>query len=333
MIGGINLAPEERLLDGTLLVELIRLWLERADIKKITREHYKDKVDHFVGWWTDVGPRQKYILSRDDLKRFNRHLTLTGLSFTSRNDVMRRLKTMFKWAKSQHMLDHDYSDWIPEVEGRKQLRTIPALDQVFHLIRSLDSLENPERSKALIALQLGVGMRRAETSSVNVESIEFYGDGSGTIIVPVTKQTESDNQPEQRLTAFDAATGQHIRPLYDKLKGEGVVSGPFLRKLTQPSQRLMPMGVYRATKAIFRQTGIADHIEGCQDLRRLFYTSYLRFGGDKDLLKKQVGHSSQDVGAFYDYRDAADLRNDISSVYAVAAAHTLTLHVTIPTGL
>ena len=128
------------------------------------------------------------------LAQFNRWLTDTArtkrgepLSYHTRNDVLRRMKQMLRWAKSTGRIPVDLSDWIPAAEGSAPLRVAPDMAAVEQLIAAAASRSGP-RDMAILAVFLGTGMRRAEASALDVTDVTLYADLSGTLAIRKAKK-------------------------------------------------------------------------------------------------------------------------------------------------
>lgn len=321
----IRLNPERPTLDARQLDALIALWLHDRNrrLSRKTYAGYADKIRYFREWWAVTGEPVHWQLTEELLVDFNRHLAEKQsrfgipLGYNTRKDCLRRLRQCLLWAYKNGYVQKNYSHWVPAPEGSAPMRTAAPLDQLCLLIRATDRSPYPTRDRAMLAVLLGTGVRRAECASINVEWVQMNADGSGELQVEAKKVGQ--REVHRRLVAFDAPTGQYIRAHIDTMmapKGALFVSG-------RSGRRLKPIGVYRAIKRLIMMAGLGDQIQGPHDLRRNFTTYYNRHRRGEShgqLLSKQLGHSSYRMTATYSLQDVEDVREAIISPFALLAA-------------
>lgn len=319
-MASINLAPPEPTLDAKQLDGLCALWLAHGvSTRSDTATGYAYKVQWFRDWWAREGPRRGWELRQRDMDEFAAYLTTvtsrTGkpLSYHSRNDVLRRLRQMFKWALARGYTEgRDYSAWIPAAEGVPPKRIPVPLAALRDLFAAASSSTNPARDRTILALLIGTGIRRGECASVRVEDITLYADGSG--VMYVTGKHTRGNLDGRRGLAIDATTGKHIAAYLDMTRQS---AGPLFRGRKGP---LTTQSIYRVVKRCVETAGLEQYIQGCHDLRRAFATHYSRmFRGDgyADILRRQMGHTHYRMTSQYNLMDADDLRASIVSPLAI----------------
>lgn len=325
--GTINREPHTYTLHAIDLNWLIQTYVEECRTKldnQFTVDCYASKLQWFTSWWNDTGPRQLWMLHQSDLIAFERHLrsvksakTKRPLAWHTRNDVLRRLREMFHWAKASHYTDRDYADWVPRASGGPPKRRALSVTDLIRLLAAADQSTNPLRDKAMAAVMMGMGLRRVEVVNLNIEDVVIEADMSGYAHV-FGKRTRANHSGE-RDAAFDAPTGKLLAAHLDQ---QGFQRGPLFRN--PEGKRLSAQGVYRAVKKMAEAAGLADQMQACHDLRRAFATYSARNAKDKDAAdrrRRQLGHASFSQTAEYELLDVEDLRrNFISPMGAMPAS-------------
>jgi integrase/recombinase XerD len=286
-----------------------------------TVDCYACKLRWFVEWWELAGPAKEWLLHQSDLEAFERYLreavsgrTKRKLAWHSRNDVLRRLREMFHWAVSRDYIDRDYAEWVPKADGGPPKRRAAGVNALVRLLEEAGDSATGSRDRAMIAMLMGMGLRRGEIVNLNVEDVVIEADSSGYAHVH-GKRTKA-NADGSRDAAFDAATG---RILVAYLDATSYRHGPLFRGPS--NRRLSAQGVYRRVKTIIERAGLSDQIIACHDLRRAFTTYYARNrrGSDSaDRLRRQLGHASYSQTADYALLDVDDIRKDLISPVSLA---------------
>lgn len=325
----IKLTQPDPALDGRHLEELIDLWLEDVaqSATPSTAAGYRQKTDHFVHWWREEGPASDWQITRRKLGEFGRHLATqpsarTGrpASYNQQNDVIRRLRQMFRWAYERGYTAIDHGPWLPAPQGQPPKRTAASLADLGRLLEAAGQSSHPERDRALLAVLIGTGARRAEAATIQIEHIQIAADGSGT--AAITGKRTKANKDGRRQIAFDRATGRYIADLLDHdRRSAGAL-------FVQDDGR--PMGtqaVHRAVKRAIQRAGLEEKITGAHDLRRAFATHLARqanAGGDStlsaDLIRRQMGHTSYAMTGRYALIDVEDIRETLRSPLAMMEA-------------
>ena len=322
----INLQPQEPELEGGDLLQLIDCWIAdlATRLPAATVDGYTVKLHYFVQWWDVSGARYQWKVSRQTLTQFNRWLTDTArtrggepLSYHTRNDVLRRMKQMLRWAKSTDRVPVDLSDWIPAVEGSAPLRVAPDMAAVEKLIETGQA--SGPRDMAILAVLLGTGIRRAEASGLDVTDITLYADLSGTLAIHKAKKVRN-RTVQARLVAFDTTTGHYLAAWLDHLPP----AGPYFPSshVDREGDRLTPAGIYKVVRRIIADAGLSEVIQGPHDLRRLFATTFARHrrgAAYDDLLSRQLGHSAYSMTRHYVLTDVGDIRANLISPLSLAS--------------
>lgn len=320
----IRLNPERPSLDARDLDALIMLWLKdrHRRLAAKTATGYEEKIRYFREWWASNGEALEWKLTEDALLDFNHHLSGlisrfgAPLAYHTRKDCLRRLRQMLIWAHAKRHVNNDYSNMVPAPDGSAPMRVVAPLDCLRRLIEATDRSPYPTRDRAILAVLLGAGVRRAECSSINLEWVRIDADCSGELQVAAKKV--NNREVHMRTVAFDAATGKYIAAQMDTIMGN---RGPLFP--SRRGDRLTPIGVYRVVKNLITLADLNAQIQGPHDLRRYFATYYSRKRrgeGHGQLLSKQLGHSSYRMTAQYSLQDVEDIREVIVSPFALLEA-------------
>lgn len=305
----IRLSPDSNpRLDGRSLLSLIDLYIaDRAQRRQYkTAIGYQRKLAHFADWWQATGPGCGYILTDTLLVDFARHLerktSARGkpLSWHSRNDVHRRLRSMFSWAQRRGYIAEDWSGYVPAARGSEPARVAVGLDVVSAMLDAASSTSYPARNRAIVAVLAGTGIRCEECAALRVEEVTVYADRCGLMRLTVAKNDR------ERVVAFDSFVGDY---LVKHLDGLSRSSGP-LWPSRVGAAALTPSGVYKVLRSLAHHAGVEKRIQGAHDLRRLFATRWietLKGEGYARLLQKQMGHASFAMTTKYILQDVGEV--------------------------
>lgn len=329
--GAIQRTPDTPTLDARDLVWLIRCYIESCRERldhKITVNGYEYQLNWFIDWWEVEGPGRDWLLRPDDFLRFERYLrtavsaaTKKPISYHTRHTIVKRLREMFGWALQHGYVDRDYAKWVPAAYGSKPVRKAARIGQLHKLLAVAgigpggQTHRDTLRNRAIVAMLMGMGLRRAELCKITIERIVLEQDNSG--YVPVVGKRTKANTTGKRDAAFDAATGAII---VEYLVDCGRKSGPlFLGKRGTP---LTPQGVYKVVKGAIERAGLSAQMVGPHDLRYAFATHYRRTRKSQnsaDLLQMQLGHANASQTNEYTLLEIDDIRADIVSPIALFA--------------
>ena len=313
----INLAPPQATLDGRNLPDLIAAWLTaqraRSDLTRATVDGYADKLAWFTDWWQSVGPWCGWELSEPSLHDFAAWLERTPSAtghppaYNTRNDILRRLKQMFRWAFRRGYTDRDFSPWVPAPNGSAPLRARVGLEELAALMAAAGRSACPVRDRALLALFIGTGVRRAEAVGLDVADLRMDADLSGAATVRLAKRVRG-RDVRGRVVAFDGWTGNYLVKLLDTYPA---ATGPLFR-VPEGDARIGPQAAYRIVRRAITRAGLTGKLQGPHDLRRHFAT-YAALGVQTDplaarLLSRQLGHAQFSMTDRYVLHDAEDLR-------------------------
>ena len=308
-IHSINLAPRSSRLYAREIETLAEAYL--ADLarrrQQKTAAGYRIKLGYFLDWWRSAGPGRNFLLGADDLIEFARHLETvtkeTGetIGFHSRNDALRRLRQMLRWAFTRGYVPVDYSAEVPPAPGGPPAHRPLDLDTLAAILEAAHLSSQPRRNQAIIAVLAGTGARCEEAAAIQIEQVTSYADQSGLISLTLTKNDDP------RLVAFDAATGAYLCAWLDALPPKGPLFPSRTGGMENP---LTPSGIYKIVLGLATDAGVRSQIRGPHDLRRMFATQWsrkLRGESYGQLLQKQLGHASWATTQRYSLQDSGDI--------------------------
>lgn len=321
-IGTIRRSPSVPTLQAADLNWLVGEYLswQRTQLdNQMTVDCYACKLRWFTDWWQEIGPTKEWLLRQTDLEQFEKYLrsavsprTGRKLSWHTRNDVLRRLREVFHWACEKDYTEKNYAEWVPKADGGPPKRKAAGVSELTRLLLEAGYSPLATRDRAMIALFIGMGLRRGEVVNLNIEDVVIEADMSGYARV-VGKKTRA-NPTGRRDAAFDSATGKILAAHLDAMPAR---FGALFRGMS--NKRLSAQGVYRRVKLLIERAGLEDQIQACHDLRRAFATYYARTrrGSDSaDRLRRQLGHASYSQTTEYQLLDVDDIRRDLVSPVA-----------------
>lgn len=319
----IRLDPDEDVVDGRLLDDLLERWLQHCATKSSagSLSGYRQKIAHFRRWWAKAGPANDWRLTPSLCAAFEMDLRSirgkTGelLGYGTRRSVINHLRSAFKWSFDTGRIGVSCRAWFPSPDGEATKRAAASLQQLEYLMECAGQSKTPARDQAILAIFIGVGLRRIECARLDAEHIIFCADGTG--LADVTGKRTKANKSGKRQVAFDAITMSYLAR---HLVESGITAGPVFRQ-KRGSKRLGIIGLYRIVKAAIIRAGLEKRIQGCHDLRRAFTTHFTRLrpgAAYADMLRRQLGHKYYRETAGYNLMDADDLRPHIISPLAQA---------------
>lgn len=337
-IGKINRAPEKPAFDLSDYEWLIEQWL--ADCARRSRAEtvrgYRQKTNYFRDWWAKVGPVHNWLISEVIFQEFEVHLRnhrswlRKPLAYHTRRDAISRCGEMLRWAYNAEIISYDVGKWLPTAQGSPPVRHAATLEQLQRLFDAAGRTNWPERSRAILALLLGAGLRRKESVAVEsddsgyadgvyadrdvdekaltgllIEKINFYADHSGLLNV-VGKRTAA-NPSGIRQVAFDPVVGKYLLAYLDDL---GETRGPFLRHARFKERPVGHRGVYYVVKEMIALAGLEDVIDACHQLRRNYSHYWVKLMDSPlgaDMLRRNLGHKQFKQTTEYTMVDASDI--------------------------
>ena len=304
-------------IDAENLIPLIDLFLADSAKKNsaITIHNQRYQLSFLRRWWSVVGPKTGWILTKDSFTDFVVWLEAQPnrqgkqLSLNTMNRALKLTRQILHWAAKQEYMQSDVAAWVPMSKRRDSKpfkRELPDLAELNRLFRAADESSNPSRDKCILAILIGTGVRRNECAMLDLKDIHFdQGKRSGSIDVLYAK----GNKP--RKVRFDEITGKY---LIAHIMARGKHPGPLFR--SQRSNRLTTKGLHNAVKGIIARAGLAKKLQGAHDFRRLFATFWMqahRGEGYAQPLSLQLGHTDPKMTLHYSKQTVKDVEQTFVS--------------------
>ncbi len=251
-----------------------------------SRRAYGQALDHFFAW---LSSRQQSAFSRALVQEYRAALIASGLAASTINLRLAAIRKLAWEASENGWLAAEAAASIARVKGVRRLgvRTGNWLtrEQAAELLRLPDPAAlKGKRDRAILALLLACGLRRAEVSRLTVECFELR-DGRWVLPDLASKGNRLRTVPvpgwvKALADAWAEAAGIRAGPLFRPvLKGGAVQARPLTEKAV--------WCVVREYAARLGLPHLAPH-----DLRRTCARLCRAAGGDLEQIQFLLGHAS-----------------------------------------
>lgn len=313
----INLTKRVVEIDAAALIPLIDLFLADSTIKHtpLTLHNQRYQLSLFRRWWEQAGPACAYVITKDKLAEFTKWLEMQPnrqadvLSVSTINRAVKMARQCLTWAFDCGYITTAVASWIPtstRLDAPTQPKELPAGAELAALFRAAEDSGNPARNKAILAVIIGTGVRRAECANLNLQDVKFDKEKrSGSLFIAKGKGHKA------RTVRFDEYTGKY---LIAHITTSGKRPGPLFRGIRH--NRLGPKAVYDVVKKLAAAAGLEAKIQGPHDLRRLFATHWTRTHrgeGFVQPLSLQLGHVDPKMTLHYSKQTLADTEQVFTS--------------------
>ncbi len=272
-----------------------------------SQESYGHAIDEFTGWYCSE-PRLAF--NRTVMLRYRFFLEQKQLAPSTINVRLAAVRRLAYEAADSGLLSPELAAGIRRVKGAKRLGKRVGnwltLDQARSLIQRSSNTESnlrAKRDRAIIALLLGCGLRRAECVSLRVEDLELRDDHWIIAdLVGKARHVRTIPVPTWVKNAVDDWTA----PI-------GIVTGYLFRKVTRTdricAERLSAKAVWHIVKRAAKRASI-DKLSP-HDLRRSCAKFCHMAGGELEQIQFLLGHVSiqtteQYLGCKQKLRDAVN---------------------------
>lgn len=235
-------------------------WLSVSDVEELTIRQYKD-----------------YII----------FLSSSGIKSTSVNTNMRAVKAFYNYLIDEELIG-DCSRKLKLIKQQKQ-EIIPLSDEeIQRLLSCFDVSDTLElRNKCLTLLMLDCGLRRSELCRLKVSDVDFV---QNSLLV-------NGKGGKQRLVPMGDLTFRCLESYFHRTgpRRSGKISAPFF--LDRRGNGIDINVVKMVFQDLKERTGIQrlhPHL-----LRHTFATLYLVDGGNLEMLRCILGHSSISITQIY----------------------------------
>jgi site-specific recombinase XerD len=252
-----------------------------------SRRAYSRAVEDFTGWWEAKPGRPP--LSRALVQEYRSVLAESGMASSTINVRLAALRKLASEAADNGLLDPALAAGISRVRGAGRLGVRAGnwltREQARELLAQPDaSTLKGKRDRAMLALLLGCGLRRAELVNLTIDRIQqrearwvivdLMGKGNRVRTVPVPAWVK------EAIDLWIAAAGIRDGPVFRRISGAGVMG----------EGRLTEQPVWWVVKEYAAGIGVASLAP--HDLRRTCAKLCRKAGGDLEQIQMLLGHAS-----------------------------------------
>jgi site-specific recombinase XerD len=251
-----------------------------------SRRAYERALTDFFSWHRGVGRPQ---LNKAVVQRYAAELREAGMSSSSVNQRLSAIRKLALEAADNGALDPQIASGIRAIKGSRQEGRRTGNWLTREQAQMWLSAPDPQtlkglRDRALLAVLIGCGLRRAEAASLSFDHVQ-QRDGRWVLVDLIGKRDKirSVPIPNWTKTAIDAwsqtsgvAEGLVFRAVNkgDRLMGDGITPQAIRNIVTDYAGKL-------------EHAGIAPH-----DLRRTFAKLAYKGGAALDQIQLSLGHES-----------------------------------------
>jgi len=251
-----------------------------------SRRAYRRALEDFFHWHRGAGrPR----LDKSTVQRYTAMLRDAGMAASSVNQRLSAIRRLATEAEDTGLLDPQVANGIRAVKGarREGRRTGNWLtrDEAQQWLNAPDTrTRKGKRDRALLAVLIGCGLRRAEAAALSFEHVQ-QRDGRWVLVDLVGKRDKVRSVPmpgwaKAAIDAWSEASGVREGLVFRAVnKGDRVVGGG-----------ITAQAIYNTIidyAEVLEKKGVAPH-----DLRRTFAKLAHKGGAPIDQIQLSLGHES-----------------------------------------
>lgn len=251
-----------------------------------SRRAYERHLREFIAWH---GATQQMELNKATVQRYAAELRDSGLSPATINQRLSAIRKLAQEAADNGALDAQIANGIRAVKGIRHEGTRTgnwlAKQQAQELLQAPDTdMLKGLRDRAILALLLGCGLRRAEAASLSFDRIQ-QRDGRWVLVDLVGKRNKLRSVPmpnwtKQAIDEYANAGALSEEIVFRPINKGGRVTGGWLT-----DQAIYNIVVHYAGKLNLGK--LAPH-----DLRRTFAKLAHKGGSGLDQIQLSLGHGS-----------------------------------------
>ena len=251
-----------------------------------SQESYRHAIDEFIGWYCS---EPRLALNRTVVLRYRFFLEQSNLAPSTINVRLAAVRRLAYDAADSGLLSPELAAGIRRVKGAKRLGVRIgnwlSIDQSRTLLQ-MSSLETArgKRDRAILALLIGCGLRRAEVAGLRTEDLQSREEycviadliGKGKHIRTVPVPTWAKRAVDKWTEVAGISTGRIFRRVnrFGKIWGEGIT----------------PKAIWHVVKAAALRAGIQNLAP--HDLRRTCARRCHVAGGELEQIQFLLGHAS-----------------------------------------
>jgi len=251
-----------------------------------SQESYRHAIDEFIGWYCSE-PRLAF--NRTVVLRYRFFLEQRNLAPSTINVRLAAVRRLAYEAADTGLLSPELAAGIRRVKGAKRLGVRIgnwlSIDQARDLMRGLAmGTARGKRDRAILALPIGCGLRRAELVALKKDDFQLREDhwvladliGKGKHIRPVPVPARA----KRAVDDWTEASGANGNPIFRRVNRLGQVWG----------EGITPKAIWHVVKAAAAQAGIQNLAP--HDLRRTCARLCHLAGGELEQIQFLLGHAS-----------------------------------------
>lgn len=283
------------------------LKLERS-LSEHSIEAYLNDVAKLEQYFQALGQTLNVnTLKLKDLREFISWLNALGLQASSQARILSGIKAFFNYLMIEEIISEDPTSLIEAPKLSRKLPDTLNITEINALLDAIDaSKQDGMRSKAIIEVLYGCGLRVSELSELRIsnifketEFIKIIGKGNKERIVPIGNTA---------LKFLDLYINQVRLHLTIKKGHEDFV---FLNRF---GSRLSRISIFTLIKSLSAKAGIHKIISP-HTFRHSFATHLIEGGADLRAVQEMLGHASITTTEIYTHLDRDYLRSVITQYH------------------
>jgi len=251
-----------------------------------SRRAYERHLRRFIAWHHASGHQ---VFNKAIVQRYAAELRESGLSAATINQRLSAIRKLAGEAADNGVLDAQLANGIRAIKGIRQEGTRTGnwltKEQAQEMLNAPDTRTlKGLRDRAILALLIGCGLRRAEAAGVTFSHVQ-QRDGRWVLVDLIGKRNKIRSVPMPNWTKQAIEEYAIAADL-----GEGIVFRPVNKGGRMAGERMSEQGIYNLVAQYAEALGlgkIAPH-----DLRRSFAKLAHKGGAGLDQIQLSLGHGS-----------------------------------------
>lgn len=254
-----------------------------------TRRAYERSLNEFLAWHRQTGER---AISKELVQRYAEHLQRSKVSAATVNQKLSAIRTLAFYAAETGAIDPHVADGIKAVRGVKRATASdrstghPLSKQAAQKLLNTPDTATLKglRDRAILALMIGCGLRRAEVVDLAFADIRRRGK---RLAIAVRADGRSDERSVPLPTWAKRAIDAYKHAAYI---ADGIVFRPINRGGNLSGDRMTEQAIYNLVAEYASAAGLGSVAPN--DLRLTFATLAHKGGASLDQIQLALGHSS-----------------------------------------
>ncbi|SFH50438.1 integrase/recombinase XerD [Pedobacter insulae] len=283
------------------------LKLERS-LAEHSIEAYLNDVGKLIQYFEAINqPFNVHTLELKDLRGFISWLNSLGMQASSQARILSGIKAFFNYLVIEEIIAEDPTSLIEAPKLNRKLPDTLNINEINSLLEAIDaSRSDGMRSKAIIEVLYGCGLRVSELSEMKIsnifsesEFIKIIGKGNKERLVPISGSA----------LKFLSLYLNEVR-LHLSIK-KGHEDYVFLNRF---GSRLSRISIFTLIKSLATKVGIHKTISP-HTFRHSFATHLIEGGADLRAVQEMLGHASITTTEIYTHLDRDYLKSVITQYH------------------